>query len=404
MTFNLRRLLFWAVPLAFLALGLVYAFLPQPIEADLATVARGPLVATVSEEGETRIKDIFVVSAPVRGRALRLDVEAGDAVAAGVTVVAEIEPNDPAFLDRRSEAEAKADVERAEAALAFARADLDRLRAEREFAAAELVRVRRLTATRTVSERTLEDAQRADKSGAAAVAAAEATVKVRQSELTAARARLLSPQESQPGAKGCDCLAIRAPVSGLVLRVQHESEGVVEAGAPLLEIGDPENLEIVVDFLSSDAVRIEPGQRVVVDQWGGPETLEGVVDRVEPFGFTKVSALGIEEQRVNVVIAFVDPPERWRRLRHGFQVEAQVVLWEADSAVKVPLTALFRNGGDWAVFVVENGRAHLRKVEIGHRTDLEAEITAGLADGDVIVRYPSNAIADGSAIRARRGD
>lgn len=403
MSARLRRIIFWAAPAALLATGLFYAFQPAPVEVDLATVARGPLTVTVAEEGETRIRNIFALSAPIRGRALRIEIDAGDFVVAGRDVLAEIEPMDPEFLNRRTAAEATADVDRAKATLALARAELERLRAEASFAMNELDRARRLSESRTVSERTVDNAVRAQKTAAAAVKAASASVQARQSELVASEARMLSPQERTDG-RDCACLPIHAPISGRVLRVLRESAGVVEAGELLLEIGDPADLEIVAEFLSTDAVGIEQGQRAIIDQWGGGAPLRGLVERVEPYAFTKVSALGIEEQRVNVVIAMADPPEAWPRLGHGYQVEAQVVLWEADSVLKAPLTALFRAGEGWAVFAVDDDVLVERPVRIGHKTDVEVEVLAGLAEGDRIVRYPNDAMAPGAKIITRSGD
>jgi HlyD family secretion protein len=398
---RLRRIVFWAVPGLLLAAALAWALLPRPVAVDLAAVERGPLVVTVAEEGETRIRDVYVVSAPVRGRALRIEVEEGDPVTADETVLAEIEPIDPAFLDVRSEAEARAAVEAARAGLALARAALAEARAELDFAKAEVERIRRLRATGTVSERALDEAERAFRTREAAVVTAEAAVEMRRSELAAAEARLLRPTEARMRAEACPCIPIRAPVSGQVLRVLHKSEGVVEAGQHLLEVGNPGDLEIVADFLSADAVRIEAGQRAIIEEWGGDGPLAARVRRVEPYGFTKVSALGIEEQRVNVVLDFTDPRERWQRLGHGFQVEVRVVLWEDAAALKVPLTALFRNGGGWAVFVVEGGRARLRPVTVGQRTDLEAQILAGLAQGETVVRYPNDNVEPGSRVEGR---
>lgn len=401
MSARLRRMMFWGIPTVALALALAYALRPQPVAVDLVTVLRGPLVVTVDEEGETRIKDIFTVSAPVRGRALRIEVEEGDPVIAGKTVVAEIEPIDPAFLDVRSEAEARTELDAAQAALAFARASLAQARAELEFAEAELERSRRLRASGTVSERALDEAERSFKTQEAAVQTAEAVVDMRRSEVARAEVRLLRPDEAREYAGACPCVPIRAPVSGKVLRVLHRSEGVVEAGQDLLELGDPGELEIVVDFLSSDAVRIEPGQQVFIEEWGGDEVLNGRVRRIEPFGFTKVSALGIEEQRVYVVIDFTGPPERWSQLGHGFQVDVRVVLWEAKAVLKVPLTALFREEGGWAVFAVEDGQAALRPVVIGHRTDVEAEIISGLSEDGTIVRYPNDYVEPGTRVEQR---
>ena len=399
MTAIQRRLAFWAVPAAVLAVLLVLLFRPQPVDVDLVPVTRGPITATVAEEGETRIRDVFVLSAPFQGRALRIETEEGDPVIANQTVVAEIKPIDPVFRDVRSQAEAGAAVETAKAALALARAELEQARAELAFATSEVARMRKLHKTDTVSERALDDAERTFRIKTAVIDTAEAVIGMRRSELAAAETRLLRPDQVDAG--DCPCIPVRAPVSGKVLRVLHESEGVVAAGQPLVEIGDPEDLEIVVDYLSPDAVRMETGQRAIIEQWGGDEALNGRVSRIEPFGFTKVSALGIEEQRVNVVIDFTDPPERWARLAHGFQVDVRVVLRDNPAALKVPLTALYRDGDGWAVFHVVDGTAHRRPVELGLRSDLEAEIVAGLAEGAVIVRYPNDDVRDGVSVRRR---
>jgi HlyD family secretion protein len=396
-----RRTLIWSAIGLCIAGGLVYAFRPQPVPVDLATVSRGALLETLDEDGVTRIRDVFTLSAPIAGRVLRIGAEAGDIVVAGDTVLARIEPAAPAFLDARTQAEAEADEQAAEAALTLARAELEQARAERDFARSELDRARRLIVNETISERALDEAERAWRSRSAAVDTAEAAVRMRAFELSRARARLVPPSQTVDTANGCDCVPITAPVDGRVLRVLQESEGTVASGTPLLEIGDPRDLEIVADYLSSDAVRIAPGQRVVIDDWGGGPSLAGMVRRVEPFGFTKVSALGIEEQRVNVVIDFTDPPQQWQRLGHGFRVEVRVVVWEGADVVRAPLAALFRNGADWAVFVADHGRAVLRPVVVGRRNDLAAEIVSGLAAGEQIVAHPNDRLADGSRIAAR---
>lgn len=396
-----RRWIMWGLLGAALTAGLVYAFRPQPIPVDLATVARGPLVVTADEEGETRVRDVFVLSAPVAGRALRIDAEVGDAVVAEQTVVAEIEPIDPAFLDLRSETQARAALSAAEANKALAEAELVEMEAELDFATSELERARRLYRTRTISERDLDDAERRYKTSRAAVATVKARLQVRVFELQRAQAQLMSPVQTQAAHGACECVPLLAPVNGKILRILHKSEGVVEAGDPLLEIGDPEDLEVVVDFLSADAVRISPGQRVIMDEWGGGAALAGEVRLVEPFGTTKISALGIEEQRVNVIIDFTSPRTEWQRLGHGYQVEVRVVLWEGTDVRKVPLTALFRHGEDWALFVEENGRARLRTVELGRRTGLEAEVTAGVESGQRVIISPSDRITDGVRIRPR---
>jgi HlyD family secretion protein len=396
-----RRLVLWGV-LAFAVLaGLVYAFWPRPVPVDLGEAARGPLVVTVDEEGETRVRDVFVLSAPVTGRLRRIEGEAGDEVVAGETVVARIETADPSFLDVRSESQARAAVQAAKAASALAQAELEEARAELDFAQAELSRARRLIRTETISQRALDDAERVFKTRKAAVTTAQAALGMREFELAQARAQLVSPAQTRELHGVCECVDIRAPVSGRILRLLHESEAVVEMGEPLVEIGNPGDLEIVADLLSSDAVKIEPGQRVAIEEWGGPSPLAGVVRRVEPYGFTKVSALGIEEQRVNVVIDFSDPGERWRRLGHGYRVEVRVVLWEGREVLKVPLTALFRDGERWAVFVVDEGRARMRSVVLDHRSGLEAEIVSGLREGEQVVLHPSDRILEGVYVVAR---
>ncbi len=369
-----RRLLFWMPILVLGGLALAWLFRPQPVPVDLATITSGPIQVTVSDEGETRVKDVFVVSAPLTGLMRRIELKAGDAVVAQKTVVARIAPSDPNFLDVRSEREARAALRRAEA--------------EREFALAELKRYRQLAEQGVVSANDRDAAERRAETAAAA--------------LEEARARLTAPSVARRRAgPDCDCVDVYSPVSGSVLRVLQESEAVVASGAPLIEIGNPGDLEVVVDLLSTDAVRVEPGQRVLIEAWGGGEPLNGKVRRVEPFGFTKVSALGIEEQRVNVIIDFTDSADRWARLGHGYRVEPNIVLAEAADVLKVPQAALFREQGQWAVFVNVNGRAELRVVETGLENGLEAEVRQGLAAGDQVVLQPGGRVVAGVALKAR---
>lgn len=398
-----RRLLFWSPWGLAILLALLWLFWPGAVAVDLATAGRGPLQVTVSDEGETRVKDVFVVSAPVPGLMRRIALEPGDAVQAGKTVVARIEPSDPSFLDVRSAAESRAAVQAAEAAENLAVATVQRAEAELEFANAELQRYLGLAERNTVSANDLDAAERRARTAAAALAEARAALRVRQSELRQARARLINPNAvPRQHRAGCECVEVFSPVSGSVLRVLQESEAVVAPGTALVEIGNPEELEVVVDLLSSDAVRVESGQRVVIEAWGGDKPLNGRVRRVEPFGFTKVSALGIEEQRVNVIIDFTDPPERWRRLGHGYRVEPRIVLAEGSDVLKVPRSALFRAGDQWAVFVAEDGRAALRQVQIGLENGLEAEILRGLKAGERVVMQPSDRVSPGARIKARQ--
>jgi HlyD family secretion protein len=396
-----KRIALWGGLGLVLVAVLAWLLRPQPVPVDLATVERGPLAVTVSDEGRTRVRDVFTLSTPVTGRMLRIGLEVGDPVVAGETVVAEIEPIDPGFLDVRAEAQAHAGVRAAQAAEQLAEAQLERTRAELDFARAEVNRARELVERGTIPRRALEEAERTFRAAQATLRTAEAEIEVRRSELEEARARLGAPLAARTRSDTCPCVPIYAPVGGRILQIFQKSEGVVQAGQALVEIGDPTELEIVIDLLSSDAVRVRPGNRVKIDHWGGERTLEGLVHRVEPSGFTKVSALGIEEQRVAVVIDLIAPHAQWEALGHGYRVEATIVVWETADTLKVPLSALFRDRDRWAVFAVENGRATRRHVEIGRRAAFEVQILDGLSPGDRVVVHPGDRIGDGSAVVER---
>jgi HlyD family secretion protein len=401
MTIKARRMMIWGGLGLVLLAGIAYALRPQAVPVDLATAERGAMMVTIDEEGETRVRDVFRQSSPITGRVRRIELEVGDLVVAEETVVAEIRPVDPAFLTLRDEAQAEAAVRTATAARTLAEAELEQTDAELDFAQSELDRARRLIRNQHISQRALDDAERKYRTRKAAVATAKAALEMREYELERARAELLGPQEGMARQDDCDCVSITAPVSGRVLRVYHESEGVVEAGDPLIEIGDPADLEIVVDLLSSDAVKVKAGQRVIVEEWGGAGPLAGRVERIEPYGFTKVSALGIEEQRVNVIVDFEEAREKWQRLGHGYQVETRMVIWESKSVLKLPLSAFFRVGDRWAVFVEEEGRARRRLVKLGRFGGFEAEILDGLTDGERVVLHPSDRVIDGVRIASR---
>jgi len=394
-----RRLAIWGGLIALLAAGIAYALRPQPIQVDLAVAEIGVLRVTLDEEGETRVRDVYTLHAPLRGQLQRISAEVGDDVKAGETQLAQIEPALPAFLDVRIEAELQAAVEAARAAYNLAAAELNKAKADLTFAEGERARARQLIERRTISQRTLEDAERSYNVAQANLATAEAALKVREHELHQARSRLLSRQEIRSLREDCECMPVTAPVSGVVLQVLRRSEGVVEAGTPLLDIGDPADLEIVVNFLSEDAVRITPGQRAIITGWGG-EDLTAVVRRIEPFGQTEVSALGIEEQRVDIILDFADPPKRWRSLGHGYRVDVRVILFEG-KVLTLPLGALFRQSEEWAVFVAAEGRARLRPVAVGQRNSLEVEIREGLVPGEPVILYPSDRIKDEAAIVER---
>ena len=394
-----KRLVLLLAAAAVVAL-LAWALRPRPVPVDLAPVERRELTVTLDEEGETRVRSRYEVSAPVAGRVLRIELDPGDPGVAGETVLATFAPADPVPLDPRSRAEAEARARAARASVGQAEARLAQARAELDFAEKELGRRRSLVAQGIESRERLDAAEAEVESRLEAVEAARFAEATARHELEVTRATLV--QGSGGGTGGSSVLTLRSPVSGVVLQRIRESEAVVGAGEPLLTVGDPAGLEIVADFLSTDAVRIAPGQPALVEQWGEPEPLRAVVRRVEPHGTTKVSALGVEEQRVDVVLDLVDPRERWARLGDGYRVQVRVVVWQGDDVLTVPTSSLFRRGGTWEVFAAEEGTARRREVEIGHRNQLHAQVTAGLAEGDRVVAYPSDEVEDGAKIAARR--
>ncbi len=398
---NGKRTALWGTIAVLVGLGLATAFWPRSLAVDLVAAQNGPLTLTVGDEGETRIVDVFTVSAPITGNLRRIEAEPGDEVVAGATIVAQIEPTDANLLDARTEAEAQAQLSAAQSAEALARAELERTEADYQFAQAELERARDLVANGTISARELEAAERSYKTNRAAIGMAQATLEVRRFELEQAQAQLMSPAEMASQREGCACVFINSPIDGQVLRVQRESAGFVAAGAPLVDIGNAERLEVVVDLLSVDAVKVQAGMRASIDNWGGDAPLAARVRLVEPFGFTKVSALGIEEQRVNVVLDLLSPAELWAGLGHGYQVDVAVVIWEAAETLTVPVTALFRQAGAWAVFVDQDGRAVRRAVEVGHTTATQAQVLTGLSSGERVVVYPGEGVEEGVRIVGR---
>lgn len=375
--------------------GFAWAMWPKPVAIDLALVTRGPLLVTVDEEGKTRIKDVYSVSAPITGKVLRLSLDPGDAVKKDATIVAVMEPTAPPFLDARATKELEALVAAAKAAVALAEAEVRQAQSELDFAQAELARARTLGRSNVVSERAVEKAQLDADTRRAALARADANLDVRKQELESTQARQIGPEEAWKGEVpvGC-CVYVRAPVSGHVLRLLQRSETVVLAGTPLVEIGDPANLELVVDLLSADAVRVKEGAAAAVEAWGGAP-LAAKVTRVEPAGFTKVSALGIEEQRVRTVLKLQETNDASARLGHEFRVFMKIHVYEARDALRVPISALFRKGEQWAVFAVKGGRAQTTPIDIGQRNANFAEVTRGLSAGETVVLHPSDRVADG---------
>lgn len=395
--------------LAGAAAGIGWFAWPRPIPVDLARATLGPMEVTVDDDARTRVRHVYTVSAPVAGKVLRIShppghaetsVHVGDQVTAGETVVAVMQPTLPSFLDPRSREELQAAVEAANAAVTLAEAEVRRIEAALDFSRDELRRAEALARTSAISARALDKARFDVATNEAALASAKAQLDVRRSEQAIASARLMDPSSVAALTNVACCIQIRAPAAGRVLRIVQESEAVVPAGAPLVEIGDPADLEVAADLLSTDAVQVKAGAPVRIDGWGGPP-LRGRVTRVDPAGFLKVSALGIEEQRVRTVIDFVDPPEAWGALGHDFRVVVHVTTWGADNVLTVPVGVLFRSGEDWAVFTVKDGRVHTALVRIGHRNSRQAEVLSGLSAGDSVVLHPSDRIRDGVTVSER---
>lgn len=380
-----------------IAAGLWYALRPQPVAVDLAVVERGPMEVTIDEEGIARIRDVFRVSTPITGRVDRLPVHVGDAVVANQTVVAAIHPVQPAFLDVRARRELQAAVDAARAAVALAEAQVLSAETNARVRRADLDRAKQLASRSTISVSAFEKAAADVETAEAHIKEMQAALDLRKSELLSAEARLIGPEA---GATSAESVSVLAPADGAVLKLHGESEQVVLAGGPLLEIGDPASIEIVVHLLTPDAVNIAPGVTARIDGWGGP-ALNARLRRIDPSAYTKVSALGIEEQRVDAVFDIVDPRDVWVRLGHGFRVMVHIPTFESDGVLRAPLGALFRRDDAWHVFKVVDGIATLTPVGIGHRNIRFAEVTSGLDAGDVVVLHPSDRVADGVAVEAR---
>ncbi|TXH99378.1 MAG: HlyD family efflux transporter periplasmic adaptor subunit [Pseudorhodobacter sp.] len=391
----MRRLIPAAVLLAVIGF-LIWAFLPRPVEVDLARVEPRPLEVVVEEEGEARIREVFTVSATISGKVQRISLHAGDSVIAGETTVALIGPAPPVLLDSRARAVAEATAAAAQAAMDLARAQLAQAEATRDFMATEANRAAALFAKGAISQRSHDATIRERKTAEAAVSSAIANLAVREKELESALV-VLRPDQA---AKAKCCVKVLAPASGRVLRVLSESEQVVQAGTPLLEIGDPGNMEILVELLSRDAVRVKPGAAATISGWGGMP-VPAVVERVEPSATTRISALGIDEQRVKVILALTGPAESYSQLGHGFRVITQISLWREEGVLTIPVGALFRNGNDWAAYVLRDGRARLQIISLGERNESLAQVLDGLQPGDTVILHPSDLVTDGVSVIGR---
>lgn len=403
--------------------AIVYGLRPLPVEADLAKVTRGRVRETVDQDGKSRIREKYIVSAPLAGRLLRIDLDPGDEVQEG-TLLASIEPRDPDLLDARAVLQAEANVRAAESKVKRTAPLLEEAIANEQFAEAELKRVQDAKASnpRAVTDSDVENKLMAFRTRGALVRSAQHAVDIAKFELDQARAALLSSRPRQavddeggvegdgapstsdappPKTGGSWHFTIRAPISGRVLRVFQESSAVIAAGTNLLELGDPTDLEVEIDVLSREAVKIKPDAPVLLEHWGGDKPLHGRVRLIEPSAFTKISTLGVEEQRVNVIVDLIDPPQERTELGDGFRVEARIVVAEAAGVIKVPTSALFRVGNQWAVFRVEGGVARQRPVKIGLQNGLEAEVLEGLEEGDEVVTHPGDNVTDGIELKRR---
>ncbi|MDA7428605.1 HlyD family efflux transporter periplasmic adaptor subunit [Primorskyibacter aestuariivivens] len=392
--------------LTLVAAGLAAAFWPRPVLVDLGEVTQGPMVVTIDEEGRTRVREPFIVSTPVAGRLQRVQVHPGDPVIKDETVVAHMLPTNPAALDLRTREQAQAMVQAAEAALRVAKADHNSALASLDLARTELQRTETLAEREIASAAALERKRQSFRIAEAQAQTTEAAIAMREADLANARARLIDFDDRAPrGADGVTNggdIPLYAPANGRVLRVMQESETTLPAGAPVMEIGNVEDdLEVVVELISSDAVKIRVGDRVIIDNWGGPVTLDGEVRRIDPLAISKYSALGVEEQRVPITVALTGPSETHRALGHGYRIEARIIVWQSDNAIRVPSSALFRERGSWAAFTAHDGLAHLTPVEIGHNNGRVAEVLNGLESGDQVILYPSAAVRDRIAIAER---
>ncbi|MCP4391719.1 MAG: efflux RND transporter periplasmic adaptor subunit [Gammaproteobacteria bacterium] len=378
---------------------LAWGFWPQAVMVEAVAAMRAPLAVTIEEEGRTRVIDRYIVSAPVDGVACRVQLEVGDPVEQGQILLG-ITPLESQVLDPRSRAQASARVSAAESALRAAREQAQAATASKEFASAEFERLRPLIEEGLVSREAFDRAETKAKTSTAAKRSADFNVEVASYDLEAARTTLEYSAASASG-EPAERVPVRAPINGRILKVHHECEGAVRTGQPLLEVGDPTALEIEVDVLSADAVKIKPGMQVLFDRWGGEQPLQGKVRNIEPVGFTKISALGVEEQRVLVISDFTSPGVQWQRLGDGYRVEARFILWQQADVLQVPASSLFRYQQGWAVFVIDGNRANRRQIKLGQRNGLIAQIVAGLEAGEMVINHPSDAVEDGKRVKQR---
>ena len=373
---------------------LVLALMPKPVAVDLGEVTRGRFEQTIDDDGKTRVRERYTVSAPLAGTLLRIRLKAGDSVELG-SVLASILPNPSPLLEPRTRQELEQRLGAAEARKMHAAAAVERAQANLDQAKADLERTRPLAAKGVVPPSRLDRDEILARIGTRELEAARFGAHAAEHEMELARAALDMTTDNAEQRSAGKAWDIRSPVSGRVLRVLQKSEASVAIGTALLEIGDPRDIEVVIDVLSSDAVQIEPGASVRIEGWGGDKSLDGRVRRVEPSAFTKVSALGVEEQRTNVIIDLASPQSEWSALGDGYRVDARITVYQADDVLKVPTSALFREGDQWAVYVVSASTAHKRNVTLSRRTGIEAAVESGLSAGERVILFPTDTVREG---------
>lgn len=397
--FNSRKV-FSVVAILVVLAAMVFAFWPQPTLVDLGTVSRAPMQLSIQEEGRTQVHDRYVISAPFTGRLLRVDLEPGDNVTQNTTEVARLLPANPTALNVRELRQAQAMVAVADSALAEAKAGQQKAQADIRLAQAAYQRASAQHQAGVISAAMLDQATHDRDAAEAALSAANAMIAVRQAELTNAQAALTGLEQVESG--GADPVTLLAPITGRVLTIAQESETTLTAGTPILEIGDIQSdTEIVVELLSTQAVQVDVGDRVMIENWGGSQALAGWVARIDPYGFTKYSALGVEEQRVNTIVQFAADNPDYSRLGDGYRVDVRIIIWESEDALVIPASALFREHKGWYVFVQEGDQAIRRAVEIDRNNGIQASVQSGLEVGERVVLYPSAQLSDGAYIASR---
>jgi HlyD family secretion protein len=391
-----KRQVYISVAVVVIILVMVWGFLPSPVPVNVEQVREAPLEVTIEEEGISRVTDRYTVSAPVTGYVLRIQHEVGDSVAAGQELF-QIQPV-PDMISARQREVARAQLEASRARLKQAQENLRLAEEEKRLADLDLKRIQNLYEDGIGSEQGLDQAKIAARRAAAQHASAEFAVNVAEFEIQAAQSKLQAFQAS--GSQ--EQVSIVAPVDGRLLKIHHKSEGTVQAGMPILEVGDPYSLEIKVDLLSTDAVQVKQGTRVRIKRWGSEQVLEAAVRVVEPSGFTRISALGVEEQRVPVILDILSPHAQWQRLGDGYRVVAEFIIWQGENVLQVPSSSLFRTQGEqWSLFVVDGGKAQLREVEAGHQSGLQTQIVDGLRSGESVITHPDERIEENIQVEVR---